>query len=108
MNLCYSPSIGFRVIFLCRLLYHLDAFIKAVPGELGPYIGELFCEIFKGGPSITLSLKEDQLWQMINLIFARGNESFTDTHAVLLDAFHELLIVKAPMKEWLGLSAILF
>ena len=78
-----------------RLLHHLDSFIRAIPGELGPHFSELLREIFKGGPSITLSVKEDQLWKMVRLIFARGKEESSLTNSALLEALHELLLVSA-------------
>ena len=68
--------------------------MKAIPGDLGPNISELLHEIFRGGPSITLSLKEEQIWKMICLIFAKGKEKCSDTNAELLEAIHEFLIVR--------------
>ena len=76
------------------MLKHLDAFITAAAGELGPFIGQLLCEIFKGGPSIALSLKYDQIWEMMKLIFARReDESNSESACALLGALHELLLV---------------
>ena len=86
-DLCMSGSL------LHRLLKHLDAFIKAAAGELCPYIGELLCEIFSGGPSITLSVKTDQIWKLMWLIFTRGKENFSHTNTALMDALIELLMV---------------
>ena len=71
----------------------MDSFIKAASGELGPYFGELLHEIFTGGPPITLSVKEDQIWKIMRLIFARGKKRNTITNAALLSALNELLLV---------------
>ena len=67
--------------------------IKAASGELGPYIATLLRELFQGGPYIALSLTEDQLWRMMQVMFARGRETSCVTTAALLDGFHELLMV---------------
>lgn len=76
-----------------RLLHHLDAFIKATSGDLGQNISELLREIFRGGPSITLSLNEDQLWRMMLVMFRREKEADSMNTAALLDALNELLHV---------------
>jgi hypothetical protein len=83
-----------------RVLRHLDSLIKAAKGELGPYIGELLREIFAGGPQITLSLKEDQIWKLMRLIFAKGKEFNSFTNASLLSALIELLVVSSlPLRR---------
>ena len=71
----------------------MNIFIKAAAGELGPYIGELLREIFNGGPSVTLSVKEEQIWRIICLIFAKPKKMNSLTNAALLDALNELLLV---------------
>lgn len=72
----------------------MDAFIKAASGPLDFHISELLHEVFRGGPSVTLSLDEDQLWRMIHVIFAKGKETTSMATAALLDAFQELLQVR--------------
>lgn len=79
--------------FVYRLLQQLDAFIKAIPGKLGPSIGVLLCEIFSGGPSITLSVKEDQIWRMVCKLFAKGKEAHCQTNSALMSALTELIQV---------------
>ena len=77
-----------------RLMEHVDVFIKAASGELGYHIGELLWVVFSGGPSISLSVKEDQLWKIIKLMFAKGKEFHAQRNSVLLAALNELLMVK--------------
>lgn len=72
----------------------MDTFITGALGELGPLLGLLFREIFRGGPIITLPVKEEHLWKMIRLIFAKEKTTSTVTNSALLDAFHELLFVR--------------
>ena len=60
---------------------------------LGPHIGELLREIFRGGPSITLSLKEEHMWKMIRVMFIGGRDNVSMTTAAFLDAFQEILLV---------------
>ncbi len=72
----------------------MDTFIKAASGELGPYIGELLREIFAGGPSMTLSVKEDQIWRMMCLVFSKRKQTNTLTNSYLLEALNELLLVR--------------
>lgn len=79
-------------VHFSRLVRHLSSFIKAASGDLGPQIGELLREIFAGGPSITLSMKEEDIWKIMRLIF--GKKYNTLTNASLLDALNELLLVK--------------
>lgn len=73
----------------------MDAFLQAASGELGSYISELLHEIFKGGPSITLSLKDEQLWKMLRLMFIRGKETSSMTIVTLMDTFQDILLVRA-------------
>jgi hypothetical protein len=77
-----------------RILKHLDDFIKAASGELGVQIGELLREVFSGGPSISLSIKEDQIHKILQTVLANGKESYTSTNSALLDALNELLLVR--------------
>ena len=77
-----------------RLLAHLDDFIKAASGELGFEIGKLLCVVFSGGPSISLSLKEEQIFKILHTVFVKENEDRTDINAALLDAISELMLVR--------------
>ena len=81
------------IIVIHRLLEHLDVFIKAVSGEIGFQVAELLQEVFSGGPSISLSVKEEQLWRIIKLMFRKGKEFYAQRNAVLLRALNELLMV---------------
>ena len=76
-----------------RLIQHMDVLIKAASGELGFQIGKLLREVFSGGPSISLSVNEEHIWRIIQLIFGKGKETHTQRNAALLDALNELLIV---------------
>ena len=83
-----------RLLFhLYSLLRHLDSFIKASSGELAPYIGELLCEVFRGGPSITLLVKDEQIWQIVRKIFAKDVEAKPKKMASFLDALIEFAMV---------------
>ena len=77
-----------------KLIQHLDVFIKAASGELGFQIGELLQEVFSGGPSVSLSVNEDQIWRIIQLMFSRGKEIYVDRNAALLEALNEILLVQ--------------
>ena len=56
-------------------------------------IGELLQEIFCGGPSISLTLKDDQIWRIFRLLFSKGKEYYAERNAALLGALNELLMV---------------
>lgn len=72
----------------------MDAFINAASG-MHNVVGELLREIFIGGPSITLSVTEEQIWKIMRVIFARRRGNFPQTNnSVLLEALHELLLVR--------------
>ncbi len=88
-----SSCILVAYIKLNRLFQLLDDFIKAASGELGFQIGELLQEVFSGGPSISLSVKEDQIWRIIRLMFGKGKEIYTERNSALLLALNELLMV---------------
>ncbi len=77
-----------------RLVQNLDVFIKAASGELGFQIGELLREVFSGGPSISLSVKEDQICSILQTTFVNGRDNCTSSNSVLLDALSELLLVR--------------
>ena len=76
-----------------KLIQHLDVFIKAASGELGFQIAKLLREVFSGGPSISLSVKEEQIRRMIRLIFGMRKEIYIQRNAALLDALNELMMV---------------
>ena len=76
-----------------RLLQHVDVLIKAASGELGVLIGELLKEVFSGGPSISLTVKEEQMWRIIKQLFSKGKEAYPLKNSTLLAALNELLMV---------------
>lgn len=72
----------------------MDVFIKAASGELGFEIGELLREVFSGGTSILLSIKEDQIRRIMWTVFAKGQENSTSKNSALIAALNELMLVK--------------
>ena len=77
----------------CRLLEHLSTFIKACTeseGELCSCIGSLLCVIFKGEPSIALSVKERDIVAMMTMLLDK--ESLCSDPAILCGLI-ELLTV---------------
>ena len=75
------------------MLQHLDVFLKACvkgSGQLDLSIGLLLQETFKGGPSVTLSVKEDHIVTMMNLLLKKGSSS----DPAILCALTEILMVK--------------
>ena len=79
---------NYNLIF--RLLQHLDLFLNFLSGKLSSYAGELICEIFSGGPLITLKVKKEQVLRMMQLFFANGKE-ISDC---LVHPLQELLLVR--------------
>ena len=61
---------------------------------LGFQIGELLREVFSGGPSISLSVKEDQMHRIMQTMFANGKEDYTSKNSALVGALNELLLVR--------------
>jgi hypothetical protein len=45
---------------------------------IGSSVGTLLSEIFSGGPTITLKIKEEQIIQMMHFVFARDEDSDTE------------------------------
>ena len=63
--------------------------------HLGPHIGALLREIFRGEPSISLSVSEDQIMKIMQAICSKKKEMSTQTNAALVDALQELLMVSS-------------
>ena len=87
-----------------RLLQYIGLFLKA-SRHIGSPVGILLREIFSGGPTITVKVKEEQIIQMMHFVFAR-DKSRPDKRKEVTDiggrlsmilALQEL--VKVPM--WL-------
>lgn len=78
----------------CRLLQHLDLFLNSCSLEqvkLGLPIGELLQEIFQGGPSITLIVKDQHIAKMMSLSLLIASDN-CDQHAIL-QALIDLMVV---------------
>ena len=58
-------------------------------GKLDLAIGNLLFEIFRGGPSIALSVKEEHITTMMTLLFTEGSCS----SPAISNALTELLMV---------------
>ena len=73
----------------------MDIFLNVImkTNELGLYIGGLLQKIFSGGPSIALSVSEDQIGKIMMIIFGRGNENSSRINAALMESLEELLMV---------------
>ncbi len=70
-------------------------FLKSSHGALGISIGLLMREVFSGGPSIALKVKDDQIVSIMNFLFINiENEAFIPTKVTLVDALIELLLVR--------------
>ena len=89
------------VILWCpchRLLPYTSLFLKA-SRYIGSPAGTLLREIFSGGPTITLKIKEEQIIQMMHFVFARdesrldGSEDIGGKMSMIL-ALQELVKVQ--------------
>ncbi len=81
-----------------RVLNHLHVFLKASNSELGPYIGDLLREVFSGGPSITLAVKEEHIYSIMNLVFLNRGEKCTSVNMSIINALFELLLVSSYLR----------
>ena len=80
------------------MIHHLHVFLKASNSELGPYIGDLLREVFSGGPSITLAVKEEHIYSIMNLVFLNRGEKCTSVNMSIINALFELLLVSIEIK----------
>jgi len=74
------------------VLQHIDVFLKACEegkGKLDSSIGNLLLETFKGGPSVTLAVKEEHIKILMKLLLQNG----TPSSPAILSALKELLVV---------------
>ena len=76
-----------------RILHHLQVFLKASTSKLGPFIGDLLYEVFSGGPSVTLAVKEDHIYTIMNLVFVNRGEKCSKLNMSIINALLELLLV---------------
>ena len=87
-----------------RLLQYTSLFLKA-SRYIGSPVGTLLREIFSGGPTITLKVKEEQIVQMMHFVFAR-DESRLDGTEEAIDIGGKLSMILALqelVKVWLRL-----
>ena len=67
------------------------------------HIGVLLREMFSGGPSISLTVKEDQIWRLITQLFSKTKEICPLKNSALMDALNELLIVSYTDSSHFGI-----
>ena len=70
----------------------MNLFLKAAI-YVGPSVGVLLKEIFSGGPTISLKIKEEQVIQLMHLVFARETGMGLEGKAALICALQELVKV---------------
>ncbi len=80
-------------VLLYRLIPHLHVFIKGCSGHLGHYIGLLLREVLSGGPSVTLKVKEEDIFKMMCVLFTSEKETASTTKYTLFSALMEFLEV---------------
>ena len=83
-------------------MQYLGLFLKA-SRHIGSPVGTLLREIFSGGPTITVKVKEEQVIQMMHFVFARDKcrpderEGVTDIGGRLSMILALQELVKVPM-----------
>lgn len=83
----------FKLYLQTRLLQYTDIFLNVMSGDLGPSVGILLQEIFRGGPTISLAVKEGQIQKMLQSMLAKGKETAAETNSALAEALQELVLV---------------
>ena len=90
-----------------RLLQYVSLFLKA-SGHIGSPVGTLLKEVFSGGPTISLKIKEEQVVQMMHLVFARDDRERVNATGLRIDgkmtmilALQELAKVTTVVSECL-------
>ena len=71
-------------LHVIRLLQYVSLFLKA-SGHIGSPVGTLLKEIFSGGPMISLKIKEEQVVQMMHLVFARDDRERANATGLRID-----------------------
>lgn len=107
-NFCPYDSRELALLALLhRLFQHIDVFLKACSegkGHFNDSVGGLLQEIFKGGPSFALSIKENHVFAMLALLrepstvqdmqsSSSHTSSSTSFKAAIVNALTELLVV---------------
>ena len=62
---------------------------------IGSPVGALLREIFSGGPTITLNIKEEQIVQMMQFVFARDETSRLGEREEAVDISGKLSMILA-------------
>ncbi len=70
----------------------MNLFLKAAV-YVGLPVGILLKEIFSGGPAISLKIKEEQVIQLMHLVFAKETGIGFDGKAAMICALQELVKV---------------
>ena len=93
------------VIHVCRLLQYTSLFLRAFRC-IGSPVGTLLKEIFTGGPTITLKVKEEQIVQMLHFVFTQNesSEEPIDGKMSMILALQEL--VKVLQESWMHLLGL--
>ena len=78
----HQPLLTILLISFIRLLEYISLFLKAAT-FIGAPVGTLLQEIFSGGPSISLKVKEEVIVRMMHLVFVKEESDLSS--ASLLD-----------------------
>ena len=100
-NINYIPlnlvsHLNAEVFSICkfyRLFEYVNLFLKVAVHDgplaeplVGPLVGILLREIFSGGPSITLKIKEEQIIHMMQLVFKKEDCDTPSSTELLMEA----------------------
>lgn len=59
----------------CRILQYVDLFLRAASADVAPHVARLLREIFSGGPSLSLKIKESQIASIMDKVFLKNTRS---------------------------------